>query len=148
MYQPDAPSRLTQCIAAILNQPDVVFLGESRNSIQIKNIPQSVRDEDRLGLGGECGGQLTDVDFVCRQNHINEHRNQAVLEDWIQGGWKPAATVITSSPGLRRRSASLLEVSALIAKRLAEEPEFTREAHRTLRNAPASARTLPQSDRS
>src|ERR1035438_3543456 len=44
---------------------------------------------------------------------------------------KPAATVITSSPGLSRRSPSFGEVSALTARRLAEEPELTSEAQRT-----------------
>ena len=44
---------------------------------------------------------------------------------------KPAATVMTSSPGLSRRSPSLGEVSALTASRLAEEPELTSEAQRT-----------------
>src|ERR1017187_10845050 len=43
----------------------------------------------------------------------------------------PAATVMTSSPGLSLRSPSLGEVRALIATRLADDPEFTREAERT-----------------
>ncbi|VEB45154.1 Uncharacterised protein [Chromobacterium violaceum] len=38
---------------------------------------------------------------------------------------KPAATVITSSPGLIARSPSLGEVSAVKATRLADEPELT-----------------------
>src|ERR1035438_6616769 len=44
---------------------------------------------------------------------------------------KPAATVMTSSPGLSRRSPSFGDVSALTASRFAEEPEFTSEAQRT-----------------
>src|SRR5579884_1298026 len=47
---------------------------------------------------------------------------------------KPAATVMTSSPGFRRRSPNLGEVRALTATRLAEEPELTKEAHRTPTN--------------
>src|SRR5947207_430688 len=47
---------------------------------------------------------------------------------------KPAATVMTSSPGKRRRLPSLGEVRALTARRLAEEPELTSEAQRTPRN--------------
>src|ERR1035437_5327080 len=38
---------------------------------------------------------------------------------------KPAASVITSSPGCRRRSPSLGEVSAATATRLADDPELT-----------------------
>ena len=38
---------------------------------------------------------------------------------------KPAATVITSSPGRKRRSPSRGDVSAESATRLADEPEFT-----------------------
>src|SRR6202044_3436018 len=40
---------------------------------------------------------------------------------------KPAATVMTSSPGFSRRSPSLGDVRAVNATRLAEEPELTRE---------------------
>jgi antitoxin (DNA-binding transcriptional repressor) of toxin-antitoxin stability system len=39
---------------------------------------------------------------------------------------KPAATVMTSSPGRRRRSPSFGEVSADSATRFAEDPELTR----------------------
>ncbi len=38
---------------------------------------------------------------------------------------KPAATVITSSPGLSRRSPSFGEVRAVTASRSADEPELT-----------------------
>jgi hypothetical protein len=52
---------------------------------------------------------------------------------------KPAATVITSSPGLMRlASGSLGEVSAEMAIRLALEPEFTSRLWRTPRNAASS----------
>ena len=43
---------------------------------------------------------------------------------------KPAATVITSSPGRSRRSPSLGEVSAVSASRFAEDPELTSSAWR------------------
>ena len=43
---------------------------------------------------------------------------------------KPAATVMTSSPGRRRRSRSRGEVSAVSASRFADEPEFTSRAWR------------------
>jgi hypothetical protein len=39
----------------------------------------------------------------------------------------PAATVMTSSPGIRRRSPSFGDVSAVKATKLAEEPELTSE---------------------
>ena len=44
---------------------------------------------------------------------------------------KPAATVITSSPGCSRRSPSFGDVSAVSASRLAEDPELTSVAPRT-----------------
>ena len=44
---------------------------------------------------------------------------------------KPAATVITSSPGCRRRSPSFGEVRAETASRFADEPELQRIACRT-----------------
>ena len=43
---------------------------------------------------------------------------------------KPAATVMTSSPGLSRRSPSFGEVRAVRASRLADEPELTSVAVR------------------
>ena len=53
---------------------------------------------------------------------------------------KPAATVITSSPGRSRRSAgSWWEVSAEMATRLAEEPEFTSRLWRTPIKAASSS---------
>jgi hypothetical protein len=47
---------------------------------------------------------------------------------------KPAATVMTSSPGLSCRSPSVGEVSTETATRFAEEPEFTSRASRTPTN--------------
>src|SRR5580704_2514792 len=44
---------------------------------------------------------------------------------------KPAATVMTSSPGTRRRSPSLGDVSAEMASRFADEPELVSEHSRT-----------------
>ena len=44
---------------------------------------------------------------------------------------KPAATVITSSPGLSRRSPSFGDVSVATASKLAEDPEFTINASPT-----------------
>lgn len=44
---------------------------------------------------------------------------------------KPAATVITSSPFFIHRSPSFKEVSAIKAKRFAEEPELTSEQYLT-----------------
>src|SRR3981081_707981 len=46
----------------------------------------------------------------------------------------PAATVITSSPGFRRRSPSFGEVKALRATRLVAEPDLTGEGDRTPTN--------------
>ena len=46
----------------------------------------------------------------------------------------PAARVMTSSPGRSRRSPSFGEVRAVIASRLADEPEFTSTASRTPTN--------------
>ncbi len=44
---------------------------------------------------------------------------------------KPAATVITSSPGRSASAPRVGEVSAVTASRFADEPEFTRCALRT-----------------
>src|SRR5260370_36782027 len=60
-------------------------------------------------------------------------RNTGTRRFWKMGltvVGNPAATVMTSSPGLSRRSPSFGEVNALRATRLAEEPDLTREADR------------------
>ncbi len=68
--------------------------------------------------------------------------NTGTAPTWTIGATvvgKPAATVITSSPGLIRRcSGSFAEVSAEMAIRLALEPEFTNRLWRTPRNSASS----------
>src|SRR5215471_6318384 len=51
---------------------------------------------------------------------------------------KPAATVITSSPGINLRSPNDGEVRLDRARRLAEDPELTSDAQRTPMNAAKS----------
>ncbi len=57
---------------------------------------------------------------------ISTSTNTGIKPFWIAGltvVGKPAATVITSSPGLRARSPNFGEVSAVSASKFAEEPD-------------------------
>ena len=107
------------------------FLRERGDRVEVEDVAQRVRDHDGSGLFAARGFELAHIDVVGRQRDIDEDRHEAILDDGIDRGGKPAATVMTSSPGLSRRSPSLGEVSALTASRLAEEPELTSDAQRT-----------------
>ncbi len=72
--------------------------------------------------------KLRHVDLVGRQRDIDEYRHQAILDDRIDGRGKTRGDRDDFVAGLRRRSPSLGEVSAVSATRLADEPELTREA--------------------
>ena len=66
--------------------------------------------------------------------------NTGTAPYWMMGVTvvgNPAATVITSSPFLTRLSPRRGEVRAMKARRLAEDPELTREQYRTPRYSPS-----------
>lgn len=70
------------------------------------------------------GLQLFNIHIVRLRVNICKNGYQAVLNDGGDGGWKPAATVIISSPDLSCRSPSFGDVRTETANRFAEEPEL------------------------
>ena len=68
-------------IAAILNQPQVVFLHESGDRVKIEDIAQGVGDHDGLCFFAARGFELSHVDFIGRQGDIHENRYQAILNN-------------------------------------------------------------------
>ena len=57
------------------------------------------------------------------------------MNNWIYSVGNPAATVITSSPSFNDLFPSSLDFSALIANKLAEEPEFVVRTKEEFRNS-------------
>src|SRR5262249_9143935 len=76
-------------IAAVLNHPEIVFCCKRHDLVQRKRIPQRVRQNDRSGPRRKSRFELCRVDVVSRYLYINEDRNQPILNDWIDGSWKP-----------------------------------------------------------
>ena len=75
--------RGAQGIAAVFYKPQVVFLAESSNRIQIEDVSQSVGDHHGLHPGRVRLFQLTYVNLIRGQRHIEKYRDQAVLDDGI-----------------------------------------------------------------
>jgi len=62
-------------IAAILDQPEIVFGGQLHDGIEIEWIAESVRQHDgrvRLETAASVGG----VDVVSRNLHVNKDRDK------------------------------------------------------------------------
>ena len=78
----------TKSIAAVLNQPEVMFGSESRNRIEVERIPQRVRKNNCLRPRRNRRLQLRNIDVICRKLHIHEDRHKPVLENRIDGRGK------------------------------------------------------------
>src|SRR5271166_1001243 len=73
----------TKRIAAILDEPEVVFPGKCSDGIEVKDIPQGVGDHDCPGLFAAGSFELADIDLVGGQRDIHEDRYEAILNDRI-----------------------------------------------------------------
>ena len=73
-------------VAAVLNQPEIMFFGECRYRVEIEDVAQGVGDHDRPGLLAAGSFKLSYIDFVGRERHVDEDRNEPVLNDGIDGG--------------------------------------------------------------
>ena len=70
-------------IAAILDQPEIVFGGQLHDGIEIEWIAESVRQHDGPGAIGDSRLQLGGVDVVSRNLHVNKDRDKPVLNNGI-----------------------------------------------------------------
>ena len=68
--------------------------------------------------GPTASSSRVDVDIVGRNIDIEEHRHQPVLQIGLTVVGKPAAQVMTSSPGLSAGRLQLGEVSAVSARQV------------------------------
>ena len=87
-------------IAAVLHQQQIMFLGEGGDRGQVKRVAQRVRHHDGAGARAKRLLQPGDVDVVSRNVHIQEHRNQPVLDERVDGGRKPGRTGYNLVAGL------------------------------------------------
>jgi len=75
----------TDGIAAVLDNPEIVFGCEGHDGVEIKRIAQRVRQHDRSGAFGDGGFKLSYVNVVSGNLNVDEDRDEAVLEDGIDG---------------------------------------------------------------
>ena len=112
-------------VAAVLDEPQVVLARRSaRDRVEVERVAERVGDHDRpRPRRRRAASSCVDVDVVGRR--ASTSTNTGTRPFWTIGltvVGKPAATVITSSPGCSRRSPSFGEVSAETASRFADEP--------------------------
>src|SRR5262245_35504137 len=76
-------------IATILDQPEPIFPAKGGDAREIERIAKRVREDDTTSALGEGGGQLLRVNVIGSELHVDEDRNQLVLDDRIDGGGEP-----------------------------------------------------------
>lgn len=76
----------TKRIAAIFDQPEIVFLCDTSDFGEVIGIAQRVGEHDGLGFGAYGGFELADVDVVGRDIDIDKDGDSAKLQDGINGG--------------------------------------------------------------
>jgi hypothetical protein len=111
-------------VAVVLDQPEVVLSAEGGDRVEVERIAEGVGDEERAS--SSCVTSMLYVGKVT-STKTGTAPNCSIGKTVVG---KPAATVITSSPGFTRRSPQVWLVIALNATRFALLPEFTSDAWR------------------
>ncbi len=75
-------------IAAILDQPEIVLLGDAHDLGEIEGIAEGVRNHDGARLGSDGGFDLVGLNVVGGNIDIDEDGNESVLHRRIDGGRK------------------------------------------------------------
>jgi glucose-1-phosphate cytidylyltransferase len=73
-------------VATVFNQPQIVGAAEGGDGVEVEDVAEGVGDHDRLDPGGVGGFEEGDVDFVAGEGDLDEDRDEAVLNDGIDGG--------------------------------------------------------------
>ncbi len=73
-------------VAAILDQPELVFPAQRGNHIQVVGIAQGMGQHDCTGLRTDRGFDLGGVDVVGAEFDIDENGNCAELQDGVDRG--------------------------------------------------------------
>ena len=79
-----------QCIAVILDQPQIMCIAEFLDRRQIKRIAQGMSNHDRLGLGRKGCFQSSNINVVLRNCHIHKHRHCTILDGRGHSGGETA----------------------------------------------------------
>ena len=90
-------------VAVVLEQPEAVLLARTPDRAEVERVAERVSDEDGLGPRPDRLGELVELDVV---RASSTSRNTGTSWFWriaLTVVGKPAATVITSSPGCSRR---------------------------------------------
>ena len=113
-------------VAAVLDEPQLVRVGERLDGVEVERVAERVRHHDRARAVAEAPRRAATTSMLYVGSVTST--NTGTSPFWTIGltvVGKPAATVITSSPGRSRRSPRRGEVSAVSARRFADEPELT-----------------------
>src|SRR5215472_17295185 len=78
-----APPGRAKRVAAVFDEPDIVFLAKLGNSIQIENIPQGVSNHHCLNAGRVRHLELCDINLIPRYRHIQKYGDKIVLDDGV-----------------------------------------------------------------
>src|SRR5215212_5666200 len=78
----------TNSITAILDQPKIVPFRERCDSLKIERIAQGMGNHDCTGLVRECRLKLSHVYVISGNLDIHKDRDQALLKDRVDCGWK------------------------------------------------------------
>ncbi len=75
-----------QGVAAVLHQPELVFLAQVGHHVQIERVAQAVCQHDGFGLGADGGLDLAGVDVVRQAVHVDKYWDGAKLNDGVYCG--------------------------------------------------------------
>ena len=76
-----------QCVAAVFYQPQLVFLAQGRDDIEVEGVACRVRQHDGFCLGANCGLDLAGINVLREAVHINKHGHRAKLVEASLDGW-------------------------------------------------------------
>ena len=77
-------------IAVVLYEPEVVFITEILDLLDVEGVAEGVCDHDRLGLGGEGFLQHGGIDVVLGDGDIHEHGYCTILDARCDSGGESA----------------------------------------------------------
>ncbi len=75
-----------QRVAAVFDQPEIVFLCDTGHFGEVVRVAQGVGQHDGLGLWADGGFELGNVDVVGGDVDIDKHRNGTELQDGVNRG--------------------------------------------------------------
>src|SRR5260370_7731021 len=78
----------SQRVAAIFDEPEVMSLHNLHDGVEVEWIAKGVRDHHGRGFLAERVLKPGHVDVVGGDCDVDEHRNEAVLDDWDECRWK------------------------------------------------------------